>query len=145
MQTQELQIKIGKKIKELRVVNEWTQEQAAKQLNMCRNTYSDIELGKSDISLSRLVQLANFYHVDVDYFVDDKEKVVFYLNGNQNTQSKIDKIEKQCNEYHSNFAEEKLQLIIELKDKELAMQQRENENLREQVLQLKEINALLKK
>jgi transcriptional regulator with XRE-family HTH domain len=34
MQTQELQIKIGKKVKELRVVNNWTQEQAAKQLHM---------------------------------------------------------------------------------------------------------------
>jgi transcriptional regulator with XRE-family HTH domain len=131
MQTQELQIKIGKKIKELRVVNEWTQEQAAKQLNMCRNTYSDIELGKSDISISRLVQLANFYHVDVDNFVDDKEKVVFYLNGNQNAEANHKKIENQCTKYHSHFAEEKLQLIIELKDKELALQQREIENLRE--------------
>jgi transcriptional regulator with XRE-family HTH domain len=113
------------------VVNDWTQEQAAKQLNMCRNTYSDIELGKSDISLSRLVQLANFYHVDVDYFVDDKEKIVFYLSGTQNSHD-TSQIKNLCNEYQSNLAEEKLQLIIELKDKELALQQRE-------ILYLKEL------
>jgi len=132
MQTQELQIKIGKKVKELRVVNEWTQEEAAKQLHMCRNTYSDIELGKSDISISRLVQLANFYHVDVDYFVDDKERVIFYSTGTNGNFHK-----SQCNEYHVHSGEEKLQLIIELKDKELAMQQREIENLREIIALLK--------
>lgn len=139
MQTQELQIRIGKKVKELRVVNNWTQEQAAKQLYMCRNTYSDIELGKSDISLSRLVQLANFYHVEVDYFINDKEKIVFYLTGNHNTQA-TNRIEKQCNEYHGNFTEEKLELILELKDKELALQQREIEKLNK-IIELLEKNA----
>ncbi len=137
MQTQELQIKIGKKVKELRTVNDWTQEEAAKQLHMCRNTYSDIELGKSDLSLSRLVQLANFYKVDVDYFVDDKEKIVFYLSGTQNSHD-TSQIKNLCNEYHGNLAEEKLQLQLEMKDKELAMQQRENENLREIIALLKE-------
>jgi len=137
MQTQELQIKIGKKVKELRVVNDWTQEQAAKQLNMCRNTYSDIELGKSDISLSRLVQLADFYKVDVNYFVDDKEKIVIYLAGTQNTQ-----FHSQRYEYHVHSGEEKLQLIIELKDKELALQQREIENLKEIIALLKNQGAV---
>lgn len=89
------------------------------------------------------MQLANFYNVDVDYFVDDKEKVVFYLTGNHNTQA-TNKIEKQCNEYHGNFTEEKLQrelekqqLVIELKDKELALKDRETENLREIIVLLK--------
>jgi transcriptional regulator with XRE-family HTH domain len=136
MQTQELQIKIGKKVKELRTINDWTQEEAAKELHMCRNTYSDIELGKSDLSLSRLVQLANFYKVDVDYFVSENGKVILYLTGNQNTQA--NKIEKQCNEYHGGFAEEKLQMQLELKDKELAMQQREIENLSEIIALLKD-------
>jgi len=42
------------------------------------------------------------------------------------------------------FEIQKRHLPFEMKDKELALQQREIENLREQVLQLKEINALLK-
>jgi hypothetical protein len=82
------------------------------------------------------VQLANFYNVDVDYFVNDKEKLVFYLTGNHNTQA-TNRIEKQCNEYHGNFTEEKLQLINELKNKEITMQQHEIENLKEIITLLK--------
>ncbi len=142
MQTEEIQIKIGKKLKELRTVNQWTQEQIAGQLHLTRNAYSDIELGKTDICISRLAQLANFFSVDISYFVNDNEKVVIYLAGTQNIQfAKSQKI-KDCHIYP---AEEKLQheldkqqLIIELKDKELTMKDRENENL-------KEIIALLKK
>ncbi len=87
MQTEELQTKIGKKIKELRNVNQWTQEQVAGQLHLTRNAYSDIELGKTDICISRLAQIANFFGVDIGYLVDDKERVVFYLSGTQNIQS----------------------------------------------------------
>jgi transcriptional regulator with XRE-family HTH domain len=137
MQTQELQIKIGKKVKELRTINDWTQEEAAKELHMCRNTYSDIELGKSDLSLSRLVQLANFYKVDVDYFVSEDKRVVFYLTGNQKAEANNSKVENQCHEYHGDFAEEKLQMQLEMKDKELAMKDREIENLREIIALLK--------
>jgi transcriptional regulator with XRE-family HTH domain len=146
MQAQELQIKIGKKLKELRVVNGWTQEEASKQLHICRNTYSDIELGKTDIALSRLIQFANFYDVDVDYFVSENGKVVFYLTGNQNTQAKIDKIEKQCNEYHGSVAEEKMQnKLEEMQGKLDGAKEAEIENLKIQIAQLQKINALLEK
>lgn len=138
MQSQKLQITIGKKIKELRLHKGWTQEQASEKLYICRNTYSDIELGKTDICLSRLVQLANFYNVDVSYFVNENGQIVLYLNGTQNYHD-TSQIKNQCNEYLSDFAEEKLKL--ELKDKELTMQRHEIENLREIITLLK--NQLL--
>ncbi len=141
MQTEEIQIKIGKKLKELRAVNQWTQEQIAGQLHLTRNAYSDIELGKTDICISRLAQLANFFSVDISYFVNDKERVVIYLAGTQNIQSAKHQKIKNCHMYPT---EEKLQheldkqqLVVELKHKEITMQQREIENL-------KEIIALLK-
>lgn len=134
MQSQKLQITIGKKIKELRLHKGWTQEQASEKLYICRNTYSDIELGKTDICLSRLVQLANFYNVDVSYFVNENGQIVLYLNGTQNSHD-TSQIKNQCNEYLSDFAEEKLKL--ELKDKELTMQRHEIENLREIITLLK--------
>jgi len=37
MQTEELQKKIGSEIKKLRLSNEWTQEQIAEQLYICRD------------------------------------------------------------------------------------------------------------
>ncbi|WP_051911467.1 helix-turn-helix domain-containing protein [Methylomicrobium agile] len=149
MNTQELQIKIGKKIKELRLVNGWTQEQTSEKLHVCRNTYSDIELGKTDICLSRLVQLANFYSVDVNYFLDDKERVVFYLTGNQNTQANQN-IEKQCNEYHRSPEDEKLRdkleemqaKLDEVKAVENQLLKEQISQLKEQISQLKQINSL---
>lgn len=144
MQAQELQIKIGKKLKELRVVNGWTQEEAAKQLHICRNTYSDIELGKTDMALSRLIQFANFYNVDVDYFVSENGKVVFYLAGTQNTHA--NKIKNQCTEYQGRLAEDKLQNKLEEVQVKLdEAKETEIANLKKQIALLEENNALLKK
>jgi len=142
MQAQELQIKIGKKLKELRLVNGWTQEEASKQLHICRNTYSDIELGKTDIALSRLIQFANFYNVDVDYFVSENGKVIFYLTGTQNTQFHTN----QCNQYHGYSEEEKIQnKLEEMQIKLNEAKEVEIENLKVQIAQLQKINALLEK
>lgn len=124
MQTQDIQNKIGKEIKKLRLMNDWTQEQVAEQLHICRNTYSDIELGKTDIHLSRLAQIANFFGVDIGYLVDDKEKVIFYLTGTQNSHD-MSQIKNQCNEYHSSSHElEKTQLTIKHLRQELADKQK---------------------
>lgn len=146
MQTQEIQIKISKKIKDLRLMNDWTQEQAASQLHICRNAYSDIELGKTDLALSRLIQLANFYKVDVGYFVSEYGKVVFYLTGNHNAQTDTNEIETPCNECHGSLIEEKLyNKVEEMQAKLDQAKEVEIQLLKEQIEQLKETNALLKK
>ena len=67
MQTEELQIKIGREIKRLRHDNDWTQEDVAGQLYIGRDAYGDIERGKTDICLSRLAQIANLFGVDVTF------------------------------------------------------------------------------
>ena len=142
MQTEEIQIKIGKKLKELRTVNQWTQEQIAGQLHLTRNAYSDIELGKTDICISRLAQLANFFNVDISYFVDDKERVVIYLAGTQNIQfAKSQKI-KDCHIYPS---EEKLQYELE---KQLVINKAQAEKIEmkdREIENLKKIISLLEK
>jgi transcriptional regulator with XRE-family HTH domain len=76
----------------------------AEQLHICRNTYSDIELGKTDIHLSRLAQIANFFGVDIGHLVDD-EKTVFYLSGTGTQNAQFHK--GQCNEYHVHATEDK--------------------------------------
>lgn len=140
MPTEELQNKIGKKIKELRVVNQWTQEQVAGQLHLTRNAYSDIELGKTDICISRLAQLAQFFGVDLGYFVDDKEQVVFYLTGAQNTQFHT----SQRNEYHVHSSEEK-NLRIELEKAQLMLEHNQQQIalLEQKISDLQKIISLL--
>ena len=136
MQLHELQIKIGKEIKKLRTLNEMTQEQVSEGLHLDRNAYGEIERGKTDIHLSRLVQVANFFEVSIEDLVGSKDKAVFYVAGTSNTQSY-----NQCNEYNGVSAEvftlqhelEKAQLHIEHLGKELSNQQKIIQLLEEKV------------
>ncbi|MFI3189666.1 hypothetical protein BCS42_03410 [Crenothrix sp. D3] len=108
MQTEELQKKIGGEIKKLRIINEWTQEQVAEQLYICRDAYGDIERGKTDICLSRLAQIADFYHVDVTFLFGSSPCTTNYTQYNSHVK----------NGYYQNHcqlhpAEEKLQHELE--------------------------------
>ena len=126
MQLHELQIKIGREIKKLRTVNEMTQEQVAEGLHLDRNAYGEIERGKTDIHLSRLVQIANFFAVEIEDLVGSNNKAVFYVNGTSNTQSNL------YNDYRGVSPEvfalqhelDKAQLHIEHLGKELSNQQK---------------------
>lgn len=58
---------------ELRVKKDLKQWQIARMLNVKANTYSKWEKGINDITLEKLNELANFYHVSLDYFVGISE------------------------------------------------------------------------
>ncbi len=136
MQLHELQIKIGKEIKRLRMVSEMTQEQVAEGLHLDRNAYGEIERGKTDIHLSRLVQIANFFEVEIEDLVGSN-KAVFYVNGTSNTQSN----NNLYNDYRGVSPEvfalqhelEKAQLQIEHLGKECSNQQKIIQLLEEKV------------
>ncbi len=129
MQLEDLQKTIGKEIKKLRCMNDWTQEQIAEKLNISRNAYGDIERGGCDINLSRLTQIGELFGVEPNYFFDADERNIFNLTGTQNAQSN----KNQCNHWHVHAAEEnnlqheleKAQLVLDQKDKENALLQRE--------------------
>jgi transcriptional regulator with XRE-family HTH domain len=109
MQTETLQKKIGAEIKKLRLINEWTQEQVAEQLYICRDAYGDIERGKTDICLSRLVQIADFFKVNVTF--------LFGTDSNSNTTNytQYDYVKNNHinNLYNNQSRDEKLQHEIE--------------------------------
>lgn len=48
-----------------------TQGYIADQLNVSRSLYCRIENGKQDPSLNFLIDLANYYHTTISYFVGD--------------------------------------------------------------------------
>lgn len=108
MQTEELQKKIGGEIKKLRLVNEWTQEQIAEQLYICRDAYGDIERGKTDICLSRLAQIADFFGVDVTFLFGSSPCTTNYTQYNSHVKNGY--YQNHC-QLHS--AEEKLQYELE--------------------------------
>ena len=108
MQTETLQKKIGAEIKKLRLINEWTQEQVAEQLYICRDAYGDIERGKTDICLSRLAQIANFFAVDVSFLLGSS-------SGNTTNYTQYDYVKNNHinNLYKNQLNDEKLQHELE--------------------------------
>lgn len=54
---------------ELRIDNELTQNEIAQVLKIKRSTYSKWELGINDMPLDKTNDLANFYHVRIDYLL----------------------------------------------------------------------------
>lgn len=116
---------VHEKIKFIRQLKGWSQEEVADKLAMSANGYGSIERGETDVNLSRLEQIADVFGIELSDLIALNEKNVFYLTGTHysNTQ----------NNNHGTMtvgsaelvqlqAElDKLQLIVELKDKELAL------------------------
>ena len=60
-----LMITIGKNIKGLRKKMNWSQAMTASKLQMTIPVYSNLENGKTDISLSRLCKIAELFKVSI--------------------------------------------------------------------------------
>lgn len=56
----------GKKLRELRKIEGWTQEEVAKKLGISKQTYSNYENEKRRPSLSIIRELASIYNVNID-------------------------------------------------------------------------------
>jgi transcriptional regulator with XRE-family HTH domain len=128
----------NEKLKVMRQCKGWTQEEIAEKLDWSLKTYSKIERGEADIKLEKLQQIAEIMGVNVEELVNSDDKTVFNFaeNHSQNNSNlahcTIYLTEAQC--VHEL---EKARLQLELKDKELAMKDRENDNLREIIALLK--------
>ena len=118
---------VNEKIRLVRQAKGLTQEAVAEKLGMSVTTYGDIERGDKDLKLSRLQEIANALEIKPSELLDLNDKAV--LNINLNKKYKGD---NNVSVYFSSDAEiEKLQLQLELKDKELAMKDREIAYLKE--------------
>lgn len=64
-----LQNKIGRKLKQLRLEKELSQETLAYEVKISRDHLSNIENGKHSINIKTLYKLAEFFKVDLIYFL----------------------------------------------------------------------------
>lgn len=62
---------VQKKIRLLRRTQGWSQEEMAHKLEMSTNGYGSIERGDTDVSLSRLKQIASLLNVNVSELFDE--------------------------------------------------------------------------
>ena len=68
------QMKIGAFLKELRKEKELTQEQLAERLNVSNRSVSRWETGNTLPDISMLVEIAEFYEVDIREIIDGERK-----------------------------------------------------------------------
>jgi len=114
----------------------WTQEDVADKLELSPTGYGDIERGDCDISFTRLVRIAHIYDMDVTELVGLDERNVFHFNNNTGCQ----------NGYIVSSIDKEKELQHQLEKSMLVQQalQNEVESLKKQIVQLEEINRLLK-
>ncbi len=122
---------VNEKIRLIRETKGLTQEQIAEKLGISPTAYGDIERGDNDPKLSKLQKIAEILEMPLSDLIDSSDKGTLNINFNKQG--------KHYNVYlGSSNAELKEQLLInELQKKELAMKDREIENLREIIALLK--------
>lgn len=70
-----IQIKIGDKIKELRLNKEWTQDQLAQLLNVSRPTVSSWEVGRNYPDLETLISISDLFDISLDILLREDKKM----------------------------------------------------------------------
>lgn len=132
---------IGTKIRQLRAIKHWSRQQVADKLEMSVTGYGGIERGETDISITRLAQLAEVFEISLSDLLGWNEKTIFSIT-QDNSQD--------CNNWQFGSASgdvKELMLNNELEKCRLVQQaqEREIENLKTQIAQLREMLDLLKK
>ncbi|GAB2633424.1 helix-turn-helix domain-containing protein [Belliella aquatica] len=74
-------VKAQKIMRILRESRDYSQEYVANVLDINQKTYSNLESGKTKLTLERIQQLAEFYHVKPDYFLADELPIINYNTG----------------------------------------------------------------
>ncbi|KJV05609.1 helix-turn-helix domain-containing protein [Methylocucumis oryzae] len=121
---------VHEKIRLVRQLKGWSQEEVANKLGMSPNGYGSIERGETDVNFSRLEQIAELFNIRLSDLLKINEKIVLNQAGTNNLQSV----------WHiGSCSPEYLQLKAEL-EKQLAL----NEQKDKEIEYLKEINELLK-
>jgi len=122
-------MKLHEKIKLMRTVKGWSQEETAEKVNMSLNAYGCIERGETCPNLRRLEQIAKIFGVEMEKLVSGKEGILNVGIDNSNF----------SNWYSNPTSEQLIELQIKLEKAYL-----EIEYLKQQNTDLREIIHLLK-
>ncbi len=78
-------MKINEKIRKLREINNYTQEEMADKLGISTTGYSNIELGKTDSNTERLTQIAKVFGLELfDLMSFGEENTIMCVIGDNN-------------------------------------------------------------
>ena len=111
-------MKIYEKIRFMRELKNWSQEEMATKLSMSVNGYANIERGETDIQLSRLEQIAKTLEIELLELLSFGENNIFYLTGDNNRLYKLN-INSSNKQSELENELEKTRLIVEQQQKEI--------------------------
>lgn len=118
-------MEVHDKIRVMREINQWSQEEMAEKLAMSPNGYAKIERGQSSINLEKLQQIAQIFNIDVVELISQQDRSFFFSIGdNTHNHNYVGVNEVVAME------NEKLKLLLEAKERE--------------IVALKDVIALLK-
>ncbi|RKZ51008.1 MAG: XRE family transcriptional regulator [Candidatus Parabeggiatoa sp. nov. 3] len=144
-------MQVYEKIKVIRQLKGWSQEEIAHRLNMSVSGYGSIERGETDVNLSRLEKIAKVFEIDLSELFNLNEKNSFHVGDNHtvhvgdnqtlHNSSNINSFSK----YDLQQELEKSHLIIEQQNKEIEWLKQQNADLREQNTDLRTMIEFLQK
>lgn len=129
-------MKLHEKIRFLRQVKSWTQEDVAEKLGMSANGYGSIERGETDICLSRLEKIADVFGVDLTSLISCGDKIIYQMVGDNSSIG----IGIGDHTNYNQAIDNQIELKHELEKKDLLLTERDKE-----IVHLKEIISLLKR
>jgi len=75
----DLDAKVSKRIREIRIKRDVQQEKLAKYVGVSKQAISKIEHGKRKVGIDELEKIALFFNIPIDYFVKDDYKYNYPL------------------------------------------------------------------
>jgi len=126
------------KIRFIRQLKGWSQEEMANRLDMSNSGYGSIERGETDVNLSRLQEIAKIFEMELSELLRLNEGNVFHV-GNCNTLTNSSQLNSLASDSTTlQYELEKLRLINEQQTKEMEYLRQQNADLREMVSLLKQ-------
>jgi transcriptional regulator with XRE-family HTH domain len=118
---------VGNKIKKMRELNNFTQEGMAQKLNISPAAYSKLERDETEMTLSRLDEIAKIFKVDTQTILNFDEKQIFNItNSHQNAIGN-----REAHVYHNDK-------LVEHLEKEVVHLRNENTRLIEMITHKRE-------
>lgn len=74
-------MQVSEKLKFIRHIKQWSQEEVAHRLNISASAYGSIERGETKLSLGRLEELAKVFDIELTQLLDSDEKKAFNFGG----------------------------------------------------------------
>jgi len=124
-------LNLAERIKFMRNFYGWSQEQMAEKLQLATSSYAKIERGQSDVTFSKLQQIAEVFEIELSDLFKLNEKNVFNIIGNTDTHTISSINIYTCDAAKFQHENEKLKFIVEQKDKEINLLQQHLNELRE--------------